>query len=284
VRELTPAARVREALASTGRGPSRSLSQHFLTDPNILRHIVAAAELSQGTRVLEIGPGPGTLTAELLLAGACVVAVELDRALADYLSGAFAGDAVTVVHGDILKVDLDLAAPGGFGHVVANLPYAITSPCLRMLCVRAGSLRRVVLTVQRELAERVRAGPGSRVRGSLGVLVQRSFVVEIVRIVPPTAFIPRPKVDSAVLRLTPVSDPGASRLEDFESVLRAAFGQRRKTLRNALASGAEGWPTECVAAMLAAAGLTGRERAEEVSVHQFEQMCEVMCGLRGVNA
>jgi len=284
VRELTPAARVREALAHTGRGPSRGLSQNFLTDPNILRHIVAAAELPPAARVLEIGPGPGTLTAELLLAGASVVAVELDRGLAAYLSEEFAGDAVTVVEGDILKVDLEALAPHGFTHVVANLPYAITSPCLRLLCGRPQRVERAVLTVQRELAERIRCGPGSRVRGSLGVLVQRVFAVKIVRIVPPTAFMPRPKVDSAVLRLAPVTDPGSSSLEDFESVLRAAFGQRRKTLRNALASGPERWPPEWVGAMLAAAGLTGSERAEEVSGRQFEQMCEAICALRGVDA
>lgn len=275
----TPLQRVRAALEPLGRAPLRSLSQNFLIDPNLLRAIVEASGVGEGDRVLEIGPGPGTLTAELLAAGARVTAVELDRDLCAYLRTEFAGERLELLEGDALHVPEALAGPDDW-RVVANLPYAITSPFLTRLVDWHPRVAGAWLMVQREVAERVCAAPGGRERGSLSAFLQRYYACRAERVVPPTVFLPPPKVHSAVLRLSPV-EPGPAPRATFERVLRAAFGQRRKMLRKSLASGPGGVPTAWVPALLAAAGLAGSERAEEVSGCALEAMACTLASLEG---
>jgi 16S rRNA (adenine1518-N6/adenine1519-N6)-dimethyltransferase len=275
VTQKTPLQRVREALEPLGRGPLKSLSQNFLIDPNTLRLIVDAVGLAAGDRVLEVGPGPGTLTAELLAAGASVTAVELDRDLAAYLRTAFEGAEFALIEGDVLRCLPELPGTGEW-FVATNLPYAITSPFLELLVDWHPRVARAVVTVQREVAERVVAREGTDARGSLSAFVQRYYAPRLARVISPEVFLPQPRVHSAVLALERRCTDGLAPRESFERVLRAAFGQRRKMLRKALASPfAREWVTE----MLAAAGLTGEERAEEVPACAFEAMAATLTAL-----
>jgi 16S rRNA (adenine1518-N6/adenine1519-N6)-dimethyltransferase len=271
----TPLQRVHEALDPLGRGPMRRLSQNFLIDPNTLRSIVDALCVTPGTPVLEVGPGPGTLTAELLAAGARVTAVELDRDLAAYLRGAFGDADFELIEGDVLRCLPELPGTGEW-LVATNLPYAITSPFLELLVDWHPRVARAVVTVQREVAERVVAREGTPDRGSLSAFVQRYYEPKVARIIPPEVFLPQPRVHSAVLTLRRRDTEGLAPREAFERVLRGAFGQRRKMLRRALASP---FPREWVAAMLSAAGLTGEERAEEVPACAFEAMAATLTAL-----
>jgi 16S rRNA (adenine1518-N6/adenine1519-N6)-dimethyltransferase len=281
VTHKTPLERVREALDPLGRSPLRSLSQNFLIDPNLLRAIVEAGGVTAGARVLEVGPGPGTLTAELLAAGAHVLAVELDRDLCAYLRKTFADDPFELLEGDAVRTPPELPPPGGW-RVVANLPYAITSPFLARLVDWHPMVDRAVLMVQREVAERVCAGPGGRDRSSLGVFLQRYYECHVERIVPPTVFLPPPKVHSAVLGLVR-REPGRAPRQAFERLLRAAFGQRRKMLRRSLVSGPTGVLREWLPELLGAGGLTGEERAEDVAGCAFEAMAYTLSALEGEN-
>jgi len=285
VERKTPSERVREALGRAGRRPLEHLSQNFLIDPNILRLTLDAAEVTAGRRVLEIGPGPGVLTAELLHAGARVTAVELDRDLAAYLRAEFAGEPLALIEDDVLNVDMPSALSGSDDWlVVANLPYAISSPCLRLLYDLWPKIERAIVMVQKEVAERVCAGAGGKLRSTLSVFVQRRYRASVVRVVPPTAFHPRPEVRSALLRLERIA-PGSPEAErapdgDFTQLVRAAFGQRRKMLRKSLPSGPDALPREWVARLVAAAGLEGTERAEDVPGCAFEEMACTLSHLR----
>lgn len=283
--DATPAQRVRRALEHAEHGPLKHLSQNFLVDPNILRKIVAAAEVAAGDQVLEVGPGPGVLTAELLASGAHVTAIELDQGFADYLRAEFAGERLRLVQGDVLQVDL-----GGIlgSHtdwlLVSNLPYAISTPVLELIGRLRQHIRRAAVMLQREVAVRVCASHGGRDRGPLSVFVQRWFVPRVVFAVRPSAFRPPPAVGSALLRLDRLDDVGP-RAPDaaFEQVVRAAFGQRRKMLRRALASGPFGVPSSVADELIAAAGLSGEERAEQLSGAAVELMAVRLAQLWGTN-
>ncbi len=228
----------------------------------MLERIAAAVCPDPDSTVIEIGPGRGALTGHLLPRAGRVVAVEVDRELADVLRARFGGDAkLEIVNANILETDL---AQWGPAVVAGNLPYYITSPILEKVLSLGPSLRRAVFLVQREVAERLAAGPGSRDYGLLSVRTQLMARVEILFGVPPAAFQPPPKVDSAVVRLTPYERTGELGLDDAERFLAFAglcFKQKRKTLRNNLAGvygrdALEGW---------AEAGL----RAEQLSIEQL---------------
>jgi 16S rRNA (adenine1518-N6/adenine1519-N6)-dimethyltransferase len=246
--------------------PLKSLGQHFLVDPGIARRIVARAEVAPGDSVLEVGPGRGILTQALLAAGAKVVAVELDRGLFEALAERFSGEPrLTLHHGDALRFD-----PAGMQSpfkVVANLPYQVTTPLLfHLLAAWPAAL---VVMVQREVAERMAAAPGTREYGVLTLGIAARASVERCFAVPPGAFRPRPRVHSAVVRVVPRPDPPlpAGEVDRFMAVVRAALGKRRKTLRNAL--GALGLAEARVKDALLAAGIDPAARGETLDLEAF---------------
>ncbi|BDG61991.1 16S rRNA (adenine(1518)-N(6)/adenine(1519)-N(6))-dimethyltransferase RsmA [Caldinitratiruptor microaerophilus] len=281
---------IRAWLEARGLRPRRGLGQHFLVDRRVVDRIVAAVEPAPGDLVLEIGPGPGILTRALVEAGARVVAVELDRQLAallrDTLPAAGAPGTVEVVEGDALKVDLAglLAArlrPGARARVAANLPYYITSPLLFRLLEEDLPLERIVVMVQREVADRILAPPGTRAYAALSVAVAYHAEARLVARVPPGAFWPPPSVDSAVvlLRLRE-RPPVATPREALFRVVRAAFGQRRKTLLRALAGGLR-LDGDVVARALARAGVDGTRRGETLSLAEFAAVADALAGTGG---
>jgi 16S rRNA (adenine1518-N6/adenine1519-N6)-dimethyltransferase len=244
----------------------RSLGQHFLVDPGIARRIVARAEVAPGDSVLEVGPGRGILTQALLEAGARVVAVELDRGLFEALAERFSGaPRLTLHHGDALRFDL-AGVPAPF-KVVANLPYQVTTPLLFHLL--AAGPESLVVMVQREVAERMAAAPGTKAYGVLTLGVAARASVARCFAVPPGAFRPRPRVHSAVVRVVPHPAPPlpAEEVDRFMAVVRAALGKRRKTLRNAL--GALGLPEDRLLDALAAAGIDPAVRGETLDLDAF---------------
>jgi 16S rRNA (adenine1518-N6/adenine1519-N6)-dimethyltransferase len=243
----------------------RRLGQHFLIRGATLERIAAAVCPQAEPLVIEIGPGKGALTERLLRRAERVVAIELDSALVERLSQKFAGDArLSVVHADVLDIDL---AQWGPSAVAGNLPYYITSPILERVAAAAHAIRRGVFLVQKEVARRIAAGPGHRDYGYLSVHMQLIFAVEYLQDVPPRAFEPPPRVDSAVIRLTPHDLAGSLGIPDLSAFLRFAglcFHQKRKTLRNNLA---RAYPRNAVDAMPEA-----KLRAEQLSVEQFAQL------------
>ncbi len=258
-----------------GIDPKRSLGQNFLLDAGHLDKIVAAADLAGGDAVLEVGPGPGTLTARLAAAAGEVVAVELDDRLIALLQEEFAGQPhVRIVHGDILT----LSPPALFTQptprykVVANLPYYITSAVLRHLLEAEPPPVLAVVLVQKEVAERICAQPGDL--SLLAVSVQFYAEPKLVHRIPAGAFYPRPKVDSAVLRLDVRPQPAVTAVpaERFFQVVRAGFSQKRKQLANSL-SGGLGLAKPVVAAAMGAAGVDPARRAETVDLAEWERIC-----------
>jgi 16S rRNA (adenine1518-N6/adenine1519-N6)-dimethyltransferase len=291
---LTSPTRLRPLLERHGLWLRKRFGQHFLCDANILKKIVAAAEIEPGAAVLEIGAGIGTLTVALAETGARVVAVEVDHRLLPLLRENLADfDNVQVVHADILKTQparmlasrrgAPPRAPG-LGRpqraaptivprwkVVANLPYSITAPVLLHLLRQRPRPELMVLMVQKEVADRLLSPPGAKEYGSLAVLVQAFMEVERVAAVSQTCFFPAPKVESAIIRLRPRKKALVPlRLTAiFEQVLRASFGQRRKTLLNALSGSALGLSRPGAAAALEAAGIQPHLRAESLGIPEF---------------
>ncbi|HEY8418221.1 MAG TPA: 16S rRNA (adenine(1518)-N(6)/adenine(1519)-N(6))-dimethyltransferase RsmA [Limnochordales bacterium] len=271
-------------LSRYGLSPRKGLGQNFLVDRHIVAKILDAAQLSPRDTVLEIGPGLGVLTWELAQRVQAVVAVELDAGLVRWLQDLFARHPhVHLVHGDALSVDLAALlaehppGPGGSAKVLANLPYYITSPLLMRLLEETLPLSMLVVMVQKEVAQRLAARPGTKDYGALSVAVQLRSTVEVVTTVPPGVFFPPPEVESAVVRLAlrPLpAEAGDGRF--LHAVVRAAFGQRRKTLRNALQGAAGPWDKAAVPAALAAAGIDGSRRGETLSVEEFVRLAAAL--------
>ena len=263
---------------------SKRLGQNFLVDAGVVQKIVAAAELTREDTVLEIGPGIGTLTQGLAETGARVVAVELDKKLPAVLAETLRGyDNVTVVPGDILKLDIPALmnlGPGERFKVAANLPYYITTPILMALLEQRLPIERLVTMVQKEVAVRMTARPGSKDYGALSVAVQYFTMPQMVTDVPPRAFMPAPAVTSAVIacrvREVPAVQPADEKL--FFRLIRAAFGQRRKTLLNAL-TGA-GLTKEMSRAGLSAAGIAENMRGEQLSLEDFARLSDAVGSLK----
>ena len=249
---------------------SHRLGQNFLISPGVVRAVVEAAEIEPGDHVLEIGPGIGTLTQGLLEAGAEVTAVELDKKLPAVLAETLKGyEHLNVVQGDILKTDIAALMGGAHFKVAANLPYYITTPILLSLLEQKLPITRIVTMVQREVAERMTAPPGGRDYGALSVAVQYYTEPEIVLDVPPNCFLPAPEVDSAVIvcavRQTPAVTVKDEKL--FFRVVKAAFGQRRKTLSNALKT--TGASKEEIGKALDKAKVDAARRGETLSLVEF---------------
>jgi 16S rRNA (adenine1518-N6/adenine1519-N6)-dimethyltransferase len=253
-----------------------ALGQHFLRDPNILNKIAAAVRVAPGETVLEIGAGTGPLTAALASAGARIVAVEIDAALAASLK-AEKIEGVTIVEGDVLDLDWaalmkEHGAPHGPFAVAGNLPYSISSPILFRVLDLKDAISRAVFLLQREMAERITAGPGSKDYAPLGILLQIHFETKILFRLHPGSFTPPPKVESAVLSLTKRVRPLVVVADEtgFRKFLFAAFAQRRKTLSNNLA--AAGFPAERIVQVFAHLALAKTVRAEQISIEKWADL------------
>jgi len=264
---LTPAS-IRSLLDAHGLRPSKALGQHFLADPNTAARIVRLAEVAAGDRVVEVGPGLGSLTVALAGAGATVVAVELDRHVVGALDEVVAGLPVRVVVADALTVDWAAVlgdAPGWA--MVANLPYNVATPLVMTCLERAPMIDRFLVMVQREVGERLAAGAGDDAYGAVSVRVAYYANARVVGVVPPTVFVPRPNVESALVRLDrrtapPIAVPDVDRLF---ALVRAGFATRRKTLRRALASVLGDRTLD----VLARAGIDPMARAETLDLDQW---------------
>jgi 16S rRNA (adenine1518-N6/adenine1519-N6)-dimethyltransferase len=272
-------AEVRATLRAAGLHARHRLSQNFLADPDVLEAILGEARPEPGDRVLEIGPGLGLLTGGLLASGAAVTAVELDRGLAAFLSDrlepAIEGGGLRLIEGDALDQDLVHLLEPPYD-VVANLPYHITSPILHALLGEAPRPRRLVLMVQREVAERIAAPPGKM--SYLSVFVQYHARVRVALRVPPAAFEPEPAVDSAVIVVEPFDVDDRLGPEDEEALWRlvqAGFRERRKMLHNVLA---RQLPVDAgrVAAALRASGIDPDRRPQTLAVGEWLALLEAI--------
>ena len=249
---------------------SRRLGQNFLISQGVVRAVVEAAEIENGDRVLEIGPGIGTLTQGLLEAGAEVTAVELDKKLPAVLAETLRGyEHLKVVQGDILKTDIPALMGDHPFKVAANLPYYITTPILLSLLEQSLPITHIVTMVQKEVAERMTARPGGNDYGALSVAVQYHTEPEIVLDVPPSCFFPAPEVDSAVIACTVRQTPAVAVQDEklFFRVVKASFGQRRKTLSNALKP--LGFSKAQIEDALLGAGIDSTRRGETLSLEEF---------------
>jgi 16S rRNA (adenine1518-N6/adenine1519-N6)-dimethyltransferase len=251
----------------------RALGQHFLRDGGIARAIVDLVAPTAADLAVEIGPGQGALTGELARRAGRVLALEVDRVLVERVRAAF--PAVEVLAADARAWDwTSLARPvGGRALVVGNLPYSVGTTILTALTRAPRAIDAMALMLQREVAERVAAAPGSKVYGSLSVYVQLHWRVELALRVPPGAFRPPPKVESAVLRLEPLPSPRVDLPDEqrFEAVVRAAFARRRKTLANALAAGL-GLSVGATREAATSAGVDPGRRAETLSIQEFAEV------------
>ncbi len=260
-------------LKQYGLRPRIGLGQNFLQDTRALQEIVAGADITPADDILEIGPGLGSLTRYLALAAHGVTAVELDRNLFPALETVVAPyKNVRLVQGDILQLHpADLMGSPDY-LVVANIPYYITSALLRHLLESGGHPRRLVLTIQEAVAERICAKPGKMSLLSLSVQVYGTPA--IVGYIPAEAFFPAPKVDSAILRVEILPQPVIATvlLDTFFMLIKAGFSQKRKTLRNSL-SGGLGIAPASAEAILAAAGIDPVRRAETLSLEEWGQLC-----------
>jgi 16S rRNA (adenine1518-N6/adenine1519-N6)-dimethyltransferase len=260
-----------------GRHPKKALGQNFLRDVRLSRAIAELAAPAAGGTVLEIGPGLGALTGPLLERGARVVALERDAELVRLLSESFAAEiasfALTLREADATEVDWAEALAGAPAPLAlaGNLPYSVTGLLLRRATAAAGAVERAVFMVQREVADRMAAAPGSKTYGALSVFVQAAFAVERAFVARPGAFWPAPAIDSAVVRLTPHRPPRAVETPAFSLAVSRAFGQRRKTLRNAW-RGLYGWADADLAAACRAAGIDLEARGETLAVEAFDAL------------
>jgi 16S rRNA (adenine1518-N6/adenine1519-N6)-dimethyltransferase len=273
---LTPAT-IPALLERHGLAPSRALGQNFLADPNTARRIVRLAGIRPGDRVLEIGPGIGSLTVALLEADARVTAIELDRHVVPALLDTVGPDTIELVTGDAMTLDIAAllgTAAGEPWHVVSNLPYNVATPIVMRLLETAPTARSILVMVQREVGERLAAGPGTKAYGAVSVKVAYFARARVVGIVAPTVFIPAPRVESALVHLVrypapPVEVPSPARLF---ALVRAGFGQRRKMLRGALRSELGG----DVEATLTAAAVDPQARAETLTLDDWARLARVV--------
>ncbi|MFC3657706.1 16S rRNA (adenine(1518)-N(6)/adenine(1519)-N(6))-dimethyltransferase RsmA [Xanthomonas hyacinthi] len=249
----------------------KSLGQHFLSDRHYIDSIVRAVDPKPDELLVEIGPGQGAITFPLLRRHGRLTVIEFDRDLIAPLTAAAAGvGELTILNRDVLSVDFAELAGAGRIRLVGNLPYNISSPILFHALDHAAAIADMHFMLQKEVVDRMAAGPGSKVYGRLSVMLQAYCAVTALFVVPPGAFRPPPKVDSAVVRLVPHApqDIGIADRRRFADVVRAAFGQRRKTLRNALGG-------VCDAAQFEAAGVRPDARAEQLEVADFVRLANV---------
>ena len=262
----------------------KKFGQNFLIDTHVLEKIIEESGITKDDFVLEIGPGIGTMTQYLCENAREVAAVEIDKNLIPILADTLSAyDNVEVINDDILKVDINKLAEEKNGgkpiKVVANLPYYITTPIIMGLFESHVPIDSITIMVQKEVADRMQEGPGSKEYGALSLAVQYYAKPEIVVNVPPSCFMPQPKVGSAVIRLTRHSEPPVTVKSEklLFQVIRASFNQRRKTLANGLANyGAFGLPKEELQACIEELGVPVNIRGEALSLDQFAQLSNII--------
>lgn len=266
----------------------KKFGQNFLVDKNILEKIIDAAQITENDCVLEIGPGIGTMTQYLAERAKSVVAVEIDKHLIPVLQETLSSyNNVTVINEDILKVDINQIVEERNGgspiKVVANLPYYITTPIIMALFENHVAVQSITIMVQKEVADRMQAGPGTKDYGALSLAVQYYAKPEIIVKVPASCFLPRPTVDSTVIRLTKYAVPVASVTDEayLFAIIRASFNQRRKTLVNGLANaGNLGVEKTEVSDALAQMGLSPTVRGETLTLEQFTELSNCLSKVR----
>ncbi len=261
----------------------KKFGQNFLIDTHVLEKIIDASEITKDDCVLEIGPGIGTMTQYLAESAREVIAVEIDKALIPILGDTLKEyDNVTIINDDILKVDINRIVEeknnGQPIKVVANLPYYITTPIIMGLFESHVPLKSITIMVQKEVADRMQVGPGTKDYGALSLAVQYYAKPEIVANVPPNCFIPRPNVGSAVIRLTRYEEPPVKAEDErfMFNLIRASFNQRRKTLVNGLQNGGLGLSKEAILSALEEMNLPPTIRGEALTLEQFAQLSNIL--------
>jgi 16S rRNA (adenine1518-N6/adenine1519-N6)-dimethyltransferase len=263
-----------DLLSSSGVRPSKSLGQNFVVDPNLTERIARLAAVGPGDQVLEVGPGLGSLTLALHATGASVTAIEIDHRLAEVLAETLPDD-VRVIRGDALEIDLaalfppPLVGPASGVTMVANLPYNVATPLVMGVLENAPIVRRLVVMVQREVAERFAAPPGNKIYGAVSARITYFATTSVEMVVPPEVFFPKPNVASAVIEITrretPAVDPALAGYDEIVTLLRHGFGNRRKMLRGSLAGLVS-------AEVFAAAGVEPTMRAEQLGILEWGKL------------
>ncbi|WP_026693229.1 16S rRNA (adenine(1518)-N(6)/adenine(1519)-N(6))-dimethyltransferase RsmA [Peribacillus kribbensis] len=283
-KDIATPLRTRAILEKYGFSFKKSLGQNFLIDTNILKRIVDFAELTEESGAVEIGPGIGALTEQLARSSKKVTAFEIDQRLLPILNETLEPyDNVSIIHSDVLKADLAEVLKEEFPSisdimVVANLPYYVTTPIIMKILEEKLPVRGIVVMLQKEVADRISAKPGSKEYGSLSIAIQYYTEAETVLIVPKTVFVPQPNVDSAVIRLTMRKEPPVKVTDEefFFTVTRSSFAQRRKTILNNLVSqlsnGKE--KKDIILSALAESGIDPARRGETLSIEEFAVLSE----------
>lgn len=281
-KDIATPGRTKEILEKYGFAFKKSLGQNFLVDTNILKNIVAEAQLTEESGAIEIGPGIGALTEQLARSSKKVVAFEIDQRLLPILADTLSSyPNVTVIHEDVLKADVRSVISTEFSAiadlmVVANLPYYVTTPIIMKLLEEKLPIRGLVVMLQKEVADRISARPGTKDYGSLSIAVQYYSEAETAMIVPKTVFVPQPNVDSAVIRLTIRKEPPVALTDEgfFFLVTRASFAQRRKTISNNLTSQLPNGKEKKgdILAALEEAGIDPGRRGETLSIEEFGRL------------
>ncbi|MBO0602901.1 16S rRNA (adenine(1518)-N(6)/adenine(1519)-N(6))-dimethyltransferase RsmA [Sporosarcina sp. E16_3] len=285
-KDIATPVRTKEILAKYGFSLKKSLGQNFLIDPNILRNIISHAGLSEKTGVIEIGPGIGALTEHLARSAGKVVAFEIDGRLLPVLEDTLSPyDNVTIVHQDILEADLLQVMKDHFADyedvvVVANLPYYVTTPIIMKFLLGKVPVAGMVVMMQKEVADRITAVPGTKAYGSLSIAIQYYMDAEVAMIVPKTVFMPQPNVESAVLRLTRKETAPAKVIdEDFMFVVsRGSFVQRRKTILNNLQSSLPNGKLkkETILKAFEQIGMDPGRRGETLTIEEFADLSNAL--------
>ncbi|MEQ2877895.1 16S rRNA (adenine(1518)-N(6)/adenine(1519)-N(6))-dimethyltransferase RsmA [Enterococcus asini] len=290
-RDIATPSRTKEILKKHGFTFKKSLGQNFLTEPNILRKIVETAGIDENTNVIEVGPGIGALTEQLARNAAQVLAFEIDDRLLPVLQDTLAPyPNVTVVHQDVLEADLVKTTGEVFNKdlpikVVANLPYYITTPIMMHFLESDLPVAEMVVMMQREVADRISAAPGTKAYGSLTIAVQYYMEAKLAFIVPKTVFVPQPNVDSAILKLTRRPTPAVAVTDEqaFFRLTKAAFQLRRKTLWNNLlhAYGKDDATKAWLTKSLEEADIDPKRRGETLSLAEFAALSNALEANRG---
>jgi 16S rRNA (adenine1518-N6/adenine1519-N6)-dimethyltransferase len=285
-KDIATPVRTKDILKKYGFSFKKSLGQNFLIDTNILKKIVSFADLTQESGAIEIGPGIGALTEQLARTSKKVVAFEIDQRLLPILNDTLSPyPNVKIIHNDVLEAAVAEVMKEEFNDmdnvmVVANLPYYVTTPIIMKLLEEHLPIRGIVCMLQKEVADRISAKPGTKDYGSLSIAVQYYTEAETVMIVPKTVFVPQPNVDSAVIRLTRREQPAVAVTDEsfFFQVTRASFAQRRKTLLNNLTSQLpEGkQKKEEILQALSASGIDPTRRGETLSLEEFGRLSEAL--------
>lgn len=286
MKDIATPMRTKEILEKHGFSFKKSLGQNFLIDPNVLANIVSHAGLTKSTGVIEIGPGIGALTEHLARSAGKVVAFEIDGRLLPVLEDTMSPyNNVTVIHQDILQADLKQTMTDHFADydevvVVANLPYYVTTPIIMKFLLEQVPITGMIIMMQKEVADRITASPGTKAYGSLSIAIQYYMDADVAMIVPKTVFVPQPNVESAVLRLTRKTTPPAEVIDEnfLFQVSKGSFVQRRKTILNNLQTSLPDGKLkkELLIEKLNFAGIDPGRRGETLTVEEFAKLSNAL--------